>query len=123
MKINKELVSEMEHKLLEAIKTSNVRILEVMLHNDLVFNIPNGQMVNKEMDLSAYKNGLMQFENLESRIEKIQLFDDTAIVISMAKITGNLLGNEVDDEFRYMRVWKFHNESLKVIGGSCHQLY
>ena len=54
-----EEIITIENQLIEAIKTSDVTLLDNMLHDDLLFIAPNGQTVTKEMDLASHRSGQM----------------------------------------------------------------
>ena len=40
-----------ESQLLQAIKNSNIKMLDGLLNDDLVFKIPTGQTITKAMDI------------------------------------------------------------------------
>jgi len=45
-----------------------------------------------------------------------------AIVVAIYDTKGIMLGNPIQGQFRYIRIWKQLNDGLKVIGGNCFQL-
>ena len=60
MEIKKEEIIDLEQKLIEAISTSNIQFLDNILHNDLLFISPNGDVITKEMDLTSHRSGEME---------------------------------------------------------------
>lgn len=50
-----EQIIDCENRLLEAIKLGNIKVLDELLHDDLVFNIPTGKTITKEMDIENYR--------------------------------------------------------------------
>ncbi|WP_199200251.1 nuclear transport factor 2 family protein [Adhaeribacter arboris] len=112
----------MENKLLQGIKSSDVELLDQMLHDDLLFITPNGQVVTKEMDLASHKAGEMEVEHLLATFEDVKIIGDNAIVVVVYDTKGKMLGNPIQGQFRYIRVWKMFTDGLKVIGGSCFQV-
>ncbi|UZJ63148.1 DUF4440 domain-containing protein [Sphingobacterium sp. KU25419] len=52
-----------ENKLYGAIKESNIKVLEELLHDDLLFVIPNGDVITKEMDLQSYRDGHLKLRS------------------------------------------------------------
>ncbi|MFC0778118.1 nuclear transport factor 2 family protein, partial [Flavobacterium sp. HJSW_4] len=54
-----ETVVNAEIELLTAIKKSDVLALDTILHDDLLFNMPDGQTITKEFDLQVYRSGRM----------------------------------------------------------------
>ena len=122
MKLLKEDIIDIENKLVEGIKHSDVKFLDAVLHDQLLFIVPNGQVITKETDLASHTAGHMSVEKLEAVIEDIRVIDETAIVVVVYDTKGTMLGESIKGRFRYIRIWKLFDEGLKVIGGSCIQL-
>lgn len=122
MTIQKNEIIELEKKLIEAIKTSDIQFLDKILHDDLLFIIPNGQVITKAMDLASHKAKEMIVDELVPEMEELNIVDDTAIVVMIYDTKGKMLGNPIEGKFRYIRFWKHFPEGFKVIGGSCFQL-
>ena len=122
MQITKERITELENKLAEAIKSSNLAFLNKVLHDDLLFLAPSGQMITKAMDLASHRAGEIIVEQLVDRIEEINIIDDTAVVGVVYDTKGSMLGNPIEGQFRYIRIWKQFPDGIKVIGGCCMQL-
>lgn len=111
-----------ENKLIEGIKTSNVTVLNQLLHDDLLFIAPNGQTVTKQMDLAAHRAGQMVVEQFLLTVEEIKIIGDNAVAVVVYDTKGKMLGNPIEGRFRYIRIWKQFADGLKVIGGSCFPL-
>ncbi len=73
MHFTKEDIIKLEHQLIEAIKTNDTDFIEKVLHNDLLFIAPNGQVVTKEMDLTSHKSGEMTVEQLFPTFEDLNI--------------------------------------------------
>ncbi len=114
-----ETVVNAEIELLTAIKNTDVPVLEKMLHDDLLFNLPDGNTITKEFDLNSYRSGRLKVDSLEASDQIINIIDDTAVVTVIISLKGAFDNNPVNGAFRYIRVWKQFGESLKVIAGSC----
>ncbi|ASS49993.1 MAG: DUF4440 domain-containing protein [Candidatus Fluviicola riflensis] len=115
-------ILQLEQQLLEAIKTSDVEVLNQLLHDDLLFIAPNSQTITKEMDLASHRKGEMVVESIESHVEQVQLINNTAIVVIVYHTKGKMLGNTIEGSFKYIRFWQRDGDYWKVIGGSCTQL-
>ena len=120
--MNKEIITDLELQLIEAIKTSNVEFLEKVLHDDLLFLAPDGSIVTKESDLNSHRAGEMVVEKLIPAFEEIKIIDDTAISVMTYDTKGAMLGNPIEGKFRYIRVWKEFDDGIKVIAGSCFKI-
>ena len=117
-----EEIITIENQLIEAIKTSDVTLLDNMLHDDLLFIAPNGQTVTKEMDLASHRSGQMEVEQLIANFENVKVMGDNAVVIVVYNTKGKMLGTPIEGQFRYIRVWKMFADGLKVVAGSCFKI-
>ncbi len=120
--IIEEKIIECEKKLLNALENNNISTLEELLHDDLIFNIPTGQTITKQMDIENLKSGVLVIESITPRDQIINIIEDTATVAVTLALKANYSGNKIDNDFRYLRVWKLCNESWKVIAGSGCQI-
>lgn len=108
-----------ESQLLQAMKDCNLATLEHLLHDDLLFNGPNGETITKAMDMTAYRSGNMIVKELEASNQQISIIDDNAIVAVTIEMKGEFMKRAIVGKFRYIRVWRKINDQLKVIGGGC----
>jgi hypothetical protein len=107
-----------EEQLLEAMKTSNVALLDRLLHDALLFNGPTGETATKAMDLANYGTGGIDLHTADASGRQISVIGDDAVVAVTVRLVGNYMGQEIDGRFRYLRVWKSFPDGWKVIGGS-----
>ena len=112
-------VVQAEIELLTAIKNADVAVLKEMLHDDLLFNLPNGQTITKEFDLDSYRSGKMNIHTLEATDQIINIIEDSVVVCVTVALKGSYESSPLDGVFRYIRVWKQFQQELKVIAGSC----
>lgn len=117
--ITEQKVLETEKQLLEAMKKSDVKILNELLHDDLLFVLPTGEVITKQMDLETHKSGNLVLEEITSSIDSIKLIDENVVVTLSSRIAGKMLEQNFEGNFRYIRVWKIFDNQLKVIAGSC----
>ena len=120
--ITREDIVAVENKLFSAQLVSNVDILDQLLHDDLVAVAPSGQIVTKEMDLNAHRAKTMIIEDASTVIDEVRIIGDTAISIVTMKAKGKMMGTPLEGQFRYFRVWKRFDDTLKIVGASFMQL-
>lgn len=120
--ITREYIIEAENKLFSAQLVSNVEILDQLLHDDLLAVAPTGQIITKEMDLNSHKAKTMIIENASIEIDDIKIMNDNALSIVTMTAKGKVMGAPLEGRFRYFRVWKRFDDSLKIIGASFMQL-
>ncbi len=121
-KITKEEIAEAENQLFLAQLASNVDALDLLLYDHLVAVAPDGQMLTKEMDLNAHRSKAMIIENASTEIDEIRIIGDTALSVITMTAKGEVMGAPLEGKFRYFRVWKRINDTLKVVGASFMQL-
>jgi len=118
----KEQIIESEKRLLTAFQNNDTKILEGLLHDNLLFVIPTGQTITKTMDLENMRLGNMKVHSISSSEQQINLIGDNAIVSVLIELKGKYLEHPIDGKFRYIRVWKLIDDTWKVIGGSGVQI-
>lgn len=111
-------VLNQESRLSKAIKESDIEILEELLHDDLLFVIPSGAVITKEIDLQSYRDGDLKIQELISNVENINLIDDLAVITLIQELKGSYQNIEFESKFRYIRFWKMFSSGIKVVGGS-----
>ena len=114
-----EMIEKYEQKLLAAMQAHDVKALDQLLHDDLLFTTPDGSTITKQMDLEAHRSGAMVIERIATTIEKISIISDTVVVSVRMETKGSMMGNPMEGTFRYIRVWKKTGDRYCVIGGSC----
>ena len=121
--LTKEIIIKNEQDLLEALKSCSITKLEDLLHDELLFIIPNGQTITKAIDLEAYRTGNMTVISIKPSDELISIIDDDAAIVSVKiELVGKYYDQEINGIFQYLRVWKMVDDKCKVIAGSCVQL-
>lgn len=107
-----------EDRLYKAIKERNIEVLDELLHKDLLFIIPGGEVITKEVDLKTYLDGNLKIDELVPNIENLNIIDDLAVITLTIELKGNYNGESFAAKYRYIRFWKEFPEGIKVVGGS-----
>ncbi|MBA3681728.1 MAG: nuclear transport factor 2 family protein [Bacteroidetes bacterium] len=119
---SKEQIIINEKKFIDAVKNNNVEVLDALLHDELQFIIPSGQVISKEQDLANYRSGNIFISDISSNELVVNLIGDTAISTMATTLKGKYFDQPIDGRFRYIRVWKLFNDQWKVIAGSGMQI-
>ncbi|MDV3950637.1 DUF4440 domain-containing protein [Elizabethkingia anophelis] len=117
--VSVENVLAYENRLYKAMKESDISMLDLLLHDDLLFIIPTGEVITKEQDLKNYKEGIIEIEELIPETESLNIIEDTAVITLTIVLKGKFRGDSFETRCRYIRFWKSVENELKVIGGSC----
>lgn len=115
-------VAQVETELIAAMKSSDVEALDRLIHDDLIFSVPSGKSVNKEMDLAAYASGKMNVEVLDVIESDFVDFDGCVAVSVIVQLEGTYGDDAFRGRFRFLRVWKEFAGQWKVITGGSHAL-
>lgn len=66
--------------------------LDELIHDGLLFHLPNGQIITKAMDLEAHRSGIMVVDSIFTSEQLINLIDeDTAVVSVKVKLKGSYI--------------------------------
>jgi hypothetical protein len=117
-----EQIIECESRLLEALKTGNIKVLDELLHDNLIFNIPTGLTITKAMDIDNYRSGILKIFEILTTDQIIKSIDDISTVAVTLDLKAKYADQIIDGKFRYLRVWKLFGNSWKVIAGSGFQI-
>ena len=115
-------IIDCEKRLLEAILNGDINILDQLLHESLIFNIPTGQTITKEMDIENYRSGIMSVYDISTTEQIINTLGDISTVVVSVHLKAKYADQIIEGKFRYLRVWKLFNNSWKVIAGSGVQI-
>jgi hypothetical protein len=107
-----------EDALLRAITTNDVALLDDLLHDDLLFNGPDGQTGTKAQDLANYRSGRIRLRRAEASDRLLSAIGEDVVVAVTVTLEGSYLGVRIDGRYRYLRVWQRAGDRWRVIGGS-----
>jgi len=109
-------IQALEARLIEAMKTSNVAELDLLLADNLIFTNQNGHLVSKEDDLNAHRSGDMEIYTLETSAQIIELLgNDTAVVSVIKDMSLNYAGHTSVGIYRFTRVWHNNGTSWQIV--------
>jgi ketosteroid isomerase-like protein len=112
-----EQIIEKEKSLLNAMLTSDVKVLDDLIADDLIFTDHTGRVVNKSEDLEAHRSGSLHIESIVPNEQVIKIYDNTAIVSVLMQIKGQYLRQPFEGKIRYTRVWINIDNAWKIVAG------
>jgi hypothetical protein len=108
----------MEERLRQAMLNSDVAELDALIAPELIFTNYLGQLVSKEQDLDIHRSGILSFRELMPSERCIQLNEGCSVVSVKIHILGSYAGAEIDELYRFTRVWAISSSGiLQIIAG------
>lgn len=104
----RKAIEHLEEQYRQAILKDNVGIMAKMLADDYLGIEPNGMIQTKAETLRAWKNHLIEMQELELSDLHVRVYGDTAVVTSRAYVVGHGPDGLRNGEYRYTRV--YHQE-------------
>jgi len=88
-----------EERLRQAILSSNIRELEEILSDDLVFTNHLGMLVSKKSDIEMHASGHLQISEITLSDQRILPLGEIAVVTARAEIVGSYQGSPANGNF------------------------
>ncbi len=113
-------IQDAEERLRQAMLSSDIAALELLLDPDLLFVNHMGWTVTRQDDLDAHLSGLLKIHALELSEQCILPRGGCAVVSVLARISGSYNGVPANGTFRFMRTWASEPDSgdWRVIAAS-----
>lgn len=114
-----EEILHLEARLRAAQLTADVRALDALIAEDLLFAGPDGALATKAMDLAAHASGSIRFQQHEPEALQVRRVGvDCAVASLRARLVVVVAGAEVSGTFRYTRVWaREADRQWRVVAG------
>lgn len=115
-------IIQLEERFINAMKTSNVRELDILIDDRLIFTSHSGQLYTKEEDLNAHRDGHVEIFDITASEQHITEFGDVVVVSVRKEISGSFFGETLVGIFRFTRVWQKSSGGWKVIAAHSTQI-
>jgi len=84
---------------------SNSTALEPLLADDYTGITAQGAIQTKEQALASVRSNALQLTSLSISDRKVRIYGSTAVVTSVAELTGNRKNQDLAGRYRYTRVY------------------
>ena len=88
-----------------AMLKGNSTALDSLLSDDYTAITANGAIQTKEQAVSSLKSGALSITALSISDRKVRIYGSTAVVTSVAELTGSRDDRELSGRYRYTRVY------------------
>lgn len=99
-------IGAMEAQLRAAQLHADLGALDALVHDDLLFTGPDGQLATKRQDLEAYERGVVRFVSHEPEDLRVRrVGENVAVAALRARLAVEVSGQLIGGTWRYTRVW------------------
>jgi ketosteroid isomerase-like protein len=98
---------------------ADVRALDALIADELLFTGPDGRLGTKSADLAAHSSGVVRFRGHDPQELRVRAVgNDVRVVALQARLTVEVNGAPVSGVYRYTRVWaRESNGPWRVVAG------
>ena len=112
-------VDAVEAQLRDAMLAGDVKTLDALLADDLVFTNQTGHRLTKSDDLAAHASGRLKLAKIDISDQRVRLSGVFAIVALVASVGGLFDGQSFSASFAYTRVWERVDGVWRVAAAHC----
>ena len=98
-------IDQLEDDWREAILKGNTTQMAGLLADDYLSITPSGTLQTKDQTLTNLRDGRMRLTALEISDRKVRFYGTTALVTSVADVTGTTSDGDLSGSYRYTRVY------------------
>jgi len=98
-------LSRLEKVWNEAHVQGDAAALEQLWADDLTVAVPNMALITKQTAVSMARSGRIKFKRYETSDIGIRVYGDAAVVTGVVERTRTLNGRDVDDKWRFTKVY------------------
>ena len=108
-------ILKLEEQLIVAILGSDLKVLDQLLHDELIFVNHMGRVLSKDEDLAPHISGDLKITGLVTSDQHLRLFGNISAVVVTKEIKGVYRNQPFESRVKFTRVWKLFNGDWKVI--------
>jgi ketosteroid isomerase-like protein len=98
-------IDQLEDAWRNAMLKGNSAAMESLLADDYTAITAKGAIQTKEQALNNLKSGAFQLSSLSISDRKVRIYGTTAVVTSLAELTGSRNDQDITGKYRYTRVY------------------
>jgi ketosteroid isomerase-like protein len=99
------LIDQLEESWRKAVLNGDAATMSGLLADDFIAITANGTLLTKEQTLAKLSSGHTHYTSLELSDIRVRFYGSTALVTSLARVTGANAERDITGNFRYTRVY------------------
>ena len=111
-------IEKLEEELRQAMLISDIKKLDELIADCLIFIAPDGSVASKQTDLDIHRSGIQKMTKLVPSEQNILTFKNFAVVTVKMQIEGSLGEANIAGNYRYTRTWAKINDRWQIIAGA-----
>lgn len=115
-------IKDLEESLRLAMLSSDIKTLDRLVSDSLLFIGPDGTTFRKQDDLELHRSKRQKLDQADWKDIEIEECGDSAVSVVTAFLSGSLDGVGFSGRFKYIRMWARIGETWKIVGGSVTSL-
>ena len=108
-------LSRLEQVWNDAYVRGDVQPLEELLSDDLVVTMTDMAVLTKVQSIGLLRSGYLKFPRYETSDIRIRVYNDAAVVTGRLQRTRTINGNNVEDDWRFTKVYVRHAGKWQVV--------
>lgn len=105
----------LEKQRYSAIVRADVKFLDTMLDDNLIFTHASGKIDTKESFTSSLKSGILTYNKIDIDDVEVRLYDSFGVVTGRSVLEINVRGEDRTLELLFMTVWMKDQNGWKVV--------
>lgn len=99
----------------EAHMRGDAAALDRLWADDFVVAVPGMKIMTKSNSLAFFRSGQMKFQRYQTSDIRIKVYGDAAVVTGRLQRNREINGRNVDDDWRFTKVYIRQNERWQVV--------
>ncbi|GAA1756355.1 nuclear transport factor 2 family protein [Luedemannella helvata] len=100
-----------ERRLQAAQLASNVKLLDELIDDRLIFTGPDGALYRKSDDLYAHGSGHQVMSRVDEEQITALVVGDTGVTWFLGTVAGTIAGEPFEERVRYTRTWAYDSRT------------
>jgi ketosteroid isomerase-like protein len=112
-----QAIEQLEAELAQAMLNNDLKTLDRLLSDDLIFTGPDGNTIDKAQDLALHRSGDTLLTTYEMERLLIRIYGSIAITDVKVRLAGSFKSESFEGLYQYLRIYLNQHDRWQIIGG------